>query len=131
VYEQITGDIVIRVEPEFQPDHSEPASNRYVWTYTIEIENRGRGSVQLLSRHWRITDANGLTHDVRGEGVIGQQPVIEPGETFRYTSFCPLSAPSGLMIGAYDLIDSATGAPFAAAVAPFALDSPFGSKRVN
>jgi ApaG protein len=131
VYEQCTGDIVIRAEPEFQLARSEPDRGRYVWTYTIEIENRGRESVQLLSRHWRITEANGLVHEVRGEGVIGQQPVIEPGEAFRYTSFCPLSAPSGVMVGSYDMIETETGAEFSVAIPPFALDSPFAAKLAN
>lgn len=128
MYEQITRDIAIRAEPAFREEESNPAREHFVWTYTIEIENRGRIIVQLLSRHWRITDGNGNTHDVRGEGVVGQQPVIEPGQAFRYTSVCPLPTPSGWMIGEYEMIDADTGAPFAVTVPAFALDSPHSPK---
>src|SRR5215475_13914683 len=103
MYEQETGGMVVRVEPSFLPQESKPEENRYVWAYTIEIENRSEETVQLMSRFWRITDANGFTQEVRGPGVVGEQPVIEPGRSFRYTSACPLAAPSGVMMGAYSM----------------------------
>jgi ApaG protein len=131
MYEQETAGLVVRVEPQFLPDESEPDENRYVWAYTIEIENRSDDTVQLISRFWRITDANGLTQEVRGTGVIGQQPVIPPGERFRYTSAAPLTAPSGVMIGAYSMQRVDNGEAFDIAVPLFALDSPFHDRRAN
>ena len=101
MYEQETSGVMVRVEPQFLPEESSPDEGRFVWAYTIEIENRSPESVQLVSRFWRITDENGLTQEVRGAGVIGQQPTIPPGESFRYTSAAPLAAPSGVMSGAY------------------------------
>jgi ApaG protein len=130
MYEQETAGVVVRVEPRFSPEHSEPDSGRYVWTYTIEIENQSPETVQLISRFWRITDENGLTQEVRGPGVIGQQPVIAPGNRFRYTSMCPLAAPSGVMLGAYSMV-GANGAPFDIAVPAFALESPHQQRLVN
>jgi len=131
VYEQETRDIVVRAEPIYLDDESDPDAGRYVWAYTIEIENRGREIVQLLRRHWNITDGHGQRQEVRGEGVVGKQPVIEPGEAFRYTSACPLTSPSGWMVGLYHMIDVETGAAFEIAIPPFALESPFSSKLAN
>lgn len=124
MYEQETAGIMVRARPCFQPEESAPEQGRYLWAYTIEIENRRPGAVQLISRFWRITDENGLTQEVRGPGVIGQQPVIEPGERFSYTSACPLAAPSGVMMGAYSMQCVEDGAAFDIAVPLFALDSP-------
>jgi len=126
VYEQATGEIVVRAAPAFHEGESNPARGHFVWIYSIEIENRGRAPVQLIARHWRITDGNGLTHDVRGEGVVGKQPVIEPGEVFSYTSVCPLATPAGWMQGEYAMIDADTGAPFEIEIPAFALESPHG-----
>ncbi len=131
MFEQETAGVMVRVEPRFLPEESAPEQSRYVWAYTIEIENRTLGKVQLLSRFWRITDENGLTQEVRGPGVIGQQPVIEPGTSFRYTSACPLAAPSGVMMGAYSMQRIGDGGAFDIAVPLFALDSPHQSKRAN
>lgn len=130
MYEQETAGVVVRVEPRFVPEQSEPDDGRYIWSYAIEIENRSPASVQLLSRFWRITDENGLTQEVRGPGVVGQQPVILPGNTFRYTSMCPLAAPSGVMLGTYSMVD-AKGEPFDIAVPAFALESPHQQRMVN
>jgi ApaG protein len=130
MYEQETSGVMVRVAPQFAPEQSAPDERRYVWAYTIEIENRGDKPVQLLSRYWRITDDNGLTQEVRGDGLIGQQPVIEPGASFRYTSAAPLAAPSGMMHGAYSMVD-AEGERFDIAVPVFALDSPYNDKRAN
>ena len=89
MYIAITNDIQVTALPDFLPERSDPAQNRYFWSYTIEIANLGRERVQLLSRHWIIIDANGRREEVRGPGVVGEQPVLEPGETFRYASGCP------------------------------------------
>jgi ApaG protein len=130
MYEQETSGMVVRVAPQFLPEESAPDEGRFVWAYTIEIENRSPDSVQLLSRFWRITDENGLTQEVRGPGVIGQQPIIGPGQSFRYTSAAPLAAPSGLMMGAYSM-QRANGEAFDIAVPTFALDSPNHVRLVN
>lgn len=131
MYEQETSGLLVRVEPQYLPDESAPDENRYVWAYTIEIENRSAPAVQLMSRHWRITDENGFTQEVEGPGVIGQQPVLEPGQSFRYTSAAPLAAPSGVMMGAYSMRRLDGGEGFEIAVPLFALDSPYHSKRAN
>lgn len=131
MYEQETEGMVVRVAPEFMPEESKPAENRFVWSYTIEIENRTPDRVQLLSRFWRITDENGVTQEVRGEGVIGQQPVIGPGQSFRYTSAAPLAAPSGVMHGAYSMQRVDNGHAFDIAVPAFSLDTPDHVRTVN
>jgi ApaG protein len=131
MYEQETAGMVVRVAPEFLPEESAPDEGRFVWAYTIEIENRTRDPVKLVSRFWRITDENGLTQEVRGPGVIGQQPVIGPGQSFRYTSAAPLAAPSGVMLGAYSMQRVDNGEAFDIAVPAFALDSPHQSRLVN
>ena len=128
MYQQITRDVAVSAFPVFQEEDSNPSRSHFVWAYTIEIDNRGRTPVQLIRRHWRITDANGVSHDVRGDGVVGEQPAIAPGEMFRYTSVCPLSTPSGWMQGEYEMIDADTGAPLTIAIPPFALDSPYATK---
>ncbi|MEZ5996655.1 MAG: Co2+/Mg2+ efflux protein ApaG [Hyphomonadaceae bacterium] len=130
MYEQETAGVVVRVEPQFLAEESNPEQGRYVFAYTIEIENRRADQVQLISRFWRITDENGLTQEVRGPGVIGQQPLIGPGESFRYTSAAPLAAPSGVMSGAYSM-QRANGEAFDIAVPLFALDSPHHARLAN
>jgi ApaG protein len=131
MYEQETAGVMVRVEPQFLPDESEPDENRFIWAYTIEIENRSTETVKLISRFWRIMDENGLTQEVRGPGVVGQQPVLEPGESFRYTSAAPLAAPSGVMVGAYSMLRLDNGEEFDIAVPAFPLDSPHQAKRAN
>jgi ApaG protein len=131
MYEQETAGVMVRVEPQFLAEESEPDENRFVWAYTIEIENRSPEAVQLVSRTWRITDANGVTQEVQGQGVVGQQPVIEPGESFRYTSAAPLAAPSGVMMGAYSMLRVDGGEAFDIAVPAFALDSPHETRLAN
>lgn len=130
LYESETNGVVVRAEPSFLDHESDPAENRYVWAYTIEIENHTRRPVRLLNRYWRITDASGHTHEVRGAGVVGKQPLIAPGEAFSYTSACPLAAPAGMMRGAYDMIDE-DGAQFEVEIPTFVLDSPFDSRLAN
>lgn len=124
MYEEVTRDILIRVRPSFLDDESEPDENRYFWSYTIEIENKGAQTVQLMSREWRITDALNKTEIVRGPGVVGEQPRIEPGEVFAYTSGAPLRKPSGFMRGVY-MMRTDDGDKFEAVIPGFALDSPF------
>ena len=130
MYEQETAGMVVRVEPQFLPEESRPEDSRFVWAYTIEIENRRPDAVQLMSRYWRITDENGATQEVRGDGVIGQQPVIEPGQSFRYSSAAPLAAPSGVMMGAYSM-QRGNGEAFDISVPLFALESPNNARLVN
>lgn len=131
MYEAETAGVLVRVEPQFLAQESDPDESRYVWAYTIEIVNCSTETVQLLSRFWRIMDENGLTQEVRGPGVVGQQPVLEPGESFRYTSACPLAAPSGVMVGTYSMLRTSNGEEFDIAVPAFPLDSPHQSKLAN
>ena len=131
MYEQTTRDILVRADPRFLESDSAPDNDRFIWGYSIEIENHGKTRVQLLTRHWAITNGAGMTQHVRGEGVIGKQPVIEPGELFVYSSICPLSTPTGWMSGEYQMVDLKTGEPFEIAVPAFALESPYSSKLAN
>ena len=131
MYEQETAGLVVRVEPSFLPEESQPDEGRFVWAYTVEIENRTREPVRLVARFWRITDENGHTQEVRGEGVVGQQPVIGPGQRFRYTSAAPLAAPSGVMMGAYSMQRTDNGEAFDISVPLFALDSPHQTRLAN
>jgi ApaG protein len=131
MYEQETSGLLVRVEPQFLPEESNPDEGRFVWAYTIEIENRSKADVRLISRYWRITDAKGVTQEVRGEGVVGQQPLIQPGQSFRYTSAAPLAAPSGMMMGAYSMQRIDDGSSFDITVPTFLLDSPHGSTLAN
>ncbi len=128
MYSATTKDINVKVEPRYMADRSDPAEKRFFWAYTVEIANSGGASVQILARHWIITDQNGRREDVRGIGVVGEQPVIEPGSSFTYTSGCPLPTPSGTMVGTYQAIDSA-GQTFTVEIPAFSLDVP-GQKRV-
>ncbi|MFT3729373.1 MAG: Co2+/Mg2+ efflux protein ApaG [Terricaulis sp.] len=131
MFEQVTDGFVVRVEPSFLPQESKPEENRYVWAYSIEIENRSEEAAQLVARHWRITDENGFTQEVRGAGVVGEQPVIQPGRSFRYTSACPLAAPSGVMMGAYSMERIDDRSAFDIAVPAFVLDSPYNTRLAN
>ncbi len=129
-YECETRGVVVRVEPEFLQDQSDPEARRYLWAYTIEIENRSDMTVQLVSRHWQITDAAGQVETVRGPGVVGEQPVLEPGQCFSYTSGAPLKTPSGFMQGRFAMA-CAGGEPFDAIVPAFSLDSPYDRTAVH
>ena len=129
-YQEVTRDIRVTVRPDYLSDRSDPSENRWVWAYTIEITNLGREPVHLRSRHWRIFDALGRLQEVRGAGVVGQEPTIAPGETFEYTSGCPLPTSSGMMVGSYEMEDAA-GQPFTVAIPAFSLDSPGERRPVN
>jgi len=118
-----TRDVTVRVSVSFLADQSEPARGHWFWAYHIRIENTGKQSVQLLTRHWTITDGRGARHEVRGDGVVGEQPVIQPGESYDYVSGCPLHTPTGAMEGSYHLV-SADGTAFDAAIPRFPLIGP-------
>ena len=118
-----TGQVTVRVSVSFLPEQSEPARGRWFWAYHIRIENEGPGAVQLISREWTISDGRGGRHEVQGEGVVGEQPVIEPGASFDYVSGCPLTTPTGWMEGRYHMIGE-DGRSFAAEVPRFALVAP-------
>ena len=117
-----TGAITVRVAPRYLPDQSDPRAPRHVWSYHIRVENHALEAVQLLARHWVITDADGNTETIDGDGVIGQQPIIEAGGAFDYVSGCPLATPSGTMHGHYHMI--CESGPFVATIPPFALEHP-------
>jgi len=123
MYRAFTHDIEVTVTPRFLPERSSPANNYYFWAYSIEIVNHGAETVQLVTRHWRITDALGRCQEVRGEGVVGEQPVLEPGRSYQYTSGVPLPTPSGFMAGTYRMVTPA-GKHFDVEVPAFSLDSP-------
>jgi ApaG protein len=130
IYEAITRGIQVTVEPTFLEDDSAPAQNHYFWAYTVEITNNGAETVQLLSRYWRITDAAGQTQEVRGPGVVGEQPTLAPGDSFRYTSGVPLRTPSGIMLGWYRM-ETEDGEHFEVEIPAFSLDSPYAMGSVN
>jgi ApaG protein len=129
-YEAITRKVRVRVTPAYYPERSEPERSRYFWLYSVEIGNEGAETVQLLSRYWRIVDGNGQVQEVRGAGVVGEQPVIAPGESYQYTSGCPLPTPSGFMSGSYQMV-AASGERYEVKIPAFSLDSPFVSRSVN
>lgn len=130
MYEAITQKIRVRVTPEYVPDQSEPEDDYFFWAYNVEITNLGKETVQLKSRHWRITDANGRTEEVRGPGVVGEQPVLGPGQSFAYSSGCPLKTPQGLMVGNYQMAGEG-GRMIDVAIPAFSLDSPFSRPVLN
>lgn len=130
MYEAVTQKVRVRVEPKYLDDRSTPEENYYFWAYTIEISNLGDSTVQLRARHWRITDANGHTEEVRGEGVVGEKPVLQPGKSFTYTSGCPLRTSSGLMLGTYAMVRE-DGAALEVVIPAFSLDSPYSRPRMN
>lgn len=121
--EATTRGVVVRVSVTYLPEQSEPQRGRWFWAYHIRIENEGPVVVQLLTRHWIITDGRGLRHTVEGEGVVGEQPMIVPGASFDYVSGCPLSTPNGSMQGSYHMI-AEDGSSFDVAIPRFALIAP-------
>lgn len=130
MYEAVTQGIRVLVEPEYLDDQSSPDEGYFFWSYTVKISNDSEVPVELRSRLWQITDARGFREEVRGPGVVGQTPRIEPGESFTYTSGCPLRTPSGIMVGSYQMVDGA-GRMFDVAIPAFSLDSPFSVPTVN
>lgn len=130
-YEAVTEGILVRVRPSFQMRDSDPAAQRFVWSYTVQIENGSGDVVRLLNREWSITDAHGRRQEIQGAGVVGQQPLLRPGERFSYTSAAPLRSPSGVMVGRYEMERVATRERFFIAIPAFALDSPLQSRLAN
>jgi ApaG protein len=130
-YEARTRDILVKVRAFYLDDQSAPDEGRYVWAYRVAVENLGARTVQLLKRTWQITDATGHTQHVHGEGVVGEQPVLEPGQAFEYVSGTPLPTPSGFMTGKYHMVVRDSGEPFDVAIPAFSLDSPHADGRVH
>ncbi|MFL1462405.1 Co2+/Mg2+ efflux protein ApaG [Roseococcus sp. DSY-14] len=130
-YVATTRGVRVTVQTVFLEDQSEPEKGAWLWAYRVEIANLSEVTVQLLRRTWLITDGRGQTQRVHGEGVVGEQPVLEPGEAFTYTSGTPLGTPSGFMRGLYHMVVPATGEEFAAVIPPFSLDSPDAPRAVN
>lgn len=130
MYSQTTRSITVTVRPYYLDEQSSPSDGHFVWAYHVRIENHGGETVQLRHRHWQITDAQGRTQEVRGAGVVGEQPVLRPGETFEYTSGTPLPTPSGIMMGSYQM-EAADGGTFDVAIPAFSLDSPHETVRPN
>lgn len=122
--EAVTQNIRVEVESRFSPDQSQPFQSQWFFHYTVRISNEGEDTVQLLSRHWIITDGAGRVEEVRGPGVVGEQPVLSPGETFEYTSGCPLKTATGSMRGTYQMVTE-DGTHFDVEIAPFALAEPY------
>ena len=118
-----THGVTVRVSVSYLPEQSEPGRGRWFWAYHIRLENEGDQAVQLLTRHWVITDGRGARHSVEGEGVVGEQPLIEPGASYDYVSGCPLATPSGAMQGSYRMV-AADGETFDAAIPRFQLLAP-------
>jgi len=129
-YERTTRGISVSVEPAFLEDQSDPEEPRFLWSYTITIRNNGPETVQLISRYWHITDATGRIQEVRGPGVVGAQPVLEPGGSFEYTSGCPLPTASGAMVGRYQM-QAAGGEAFEIDIPMFLLESPHERRQIH
>jgi ApaG protein len=123
MYAETTRSIKVTVRPFYLDQQSSPAESHYVWAYHVRIENAGGETVQLRNRHWRITDELGRQQEVRGPGVVGEQPVLQPGQSFEYTSACPLTTPSGFMVGDYEM-ETPAGERFLIRIPAFSLDTP-------
>jgi len=130
MYRAVTRDIEVVVEPFYLEEQSDPDDNRYVWGYRVVIVNNSAATVRLLTRYWRITDENGLVDEISGPGVIGEQPVLEPGDSYQYTSGCPLETPSGVMYGHYAM-ESGEGEIFDVVIPAFSLDLPGLVRTLN
>ena len=130
MYKQTTRAIAVTVKPTYLDDQSSPSDDHYVWAYEVRIENQGAETVRLRSRYWRITDAMGRVQEVRGPGVVGEQPVLRPGQAFEYRSGTPLTTPSGIMVGSYRM-ETPLGESFEVAIPAFSLDCPHAPVRLN
>ncbi|MBN9044546.1 MAG: Co2+/Mg2+ efflux protein ApaG [Rhizobiales bacterium] len=130
MYRALTHGIEVTAEPFYLEDESDPVENRYVWGYRITIANNSAETVQLRSRYWRITDANGRVEEVQGAGVVGEQPILDPGDSFQYSSGCPLTTPSGVMVGRY-MMQGANGSAFEVEIPAFSLDMPTQRRTLN
>jgi len=130
-YRAVTRDIEVQVRSYYLEDQSEPEEGHYVWAYKVTIANGGRETVQLLRRTWHITNARGRVQRVHGPGVVGEQPVLEPGEAFEYTSGTPLDTASGFMTGTYHMVVPSSGEAFDVAIPAFSLDSPHQDTKLH
>lgn len=130
LYEQRTDNIIVRVEPEYLAEQSNPSDSRFIWAYTVEIDNQSEHDLTVMGRFWQIADSRGQVQEVRGSGVVGETPIVKSGEIFRYTSGAPLTAPSGMMRGSYTVKDN-QGESFDIAVPTFLLDSPHEGLILN
>jgi ApaG protein len=130
MYRTVTRKIEVHVAPRYLPERSAPENGYFFWAYTITLHNQGGETVQLKTRHWRITDANGRLQEVRGAGVVGEQPVLRPGGNYEYTSGVPLPTPSGFMTGSYGMVTEA-GEPFDIEIPTFSLDIPQHGRTIN
>lgn len=130
MYSRTTHDIRVTVQPVYLEEQSSPDDGQYVWAYQVRIENLGRITLRLRNRHWSITDAQGRTQEVRGPGVVGEQPLLRPGDSFEYTSGCPLPTPSGMMVGSYEM-EAENGDRVEVAIPAFSLDSPHQRVSLN
>src|ERR1700726_4805781 len=130
MYQIVTHDIEVTVTPKFMPDRSSQEKSYFFWAYTIEISNRGSETVQLKTRHWTITDAFGRVQEVRGAGVVGEEPVLEPGASYEYTSGVPLPTPSGFMVGTYGMVGE-NGEHFDIDIPAFSLDCSYAERTIN
>jgi ApaG protein len=131
LFTEVTRDVRVSVRAFYLEDQSQPDQSHYVWAYRVSIENEGQRTVQLLRRSWLITDGMGREQKVHGPGVVGEQPVLEPGESFDYTSGTPLSTPSGFMRGTYHMVERDSGEEFDVAIPAFSLDSPHQAGAVH
>ncbi len=130
MYAETTRGIRVQVRPIYLDEQSEPDDGYFVWAYCVTIENQGAETVQLINRYWHITDGNGRVQEVRGPGVVGEQPVLAPGESFEYTSGTPLSSPSGIMVGSYEM-ETTDGRRFEVSIPAFSLDTPDRRASLN
>lgn len=130
MYHATTREIEVSVEPYYLPEQSDPEDSRYVWGYRIVIANNSDQRVKLLNRYWNITDENGQVDEVSGPGVVGEQPVLNPGDTYEYNSGCPLDTPSGVMFGHYQMLAD-SGETFDVAIPAFSLDTPGLQRTLN
>jgi ApaG protein len=131
LFTEVTQEVRVSVRAFYLEDQSQPDQSHYVWAYRVSIENEGQRTVQLLRRSWLITDGMGREQKVHGPGVVGEQPVLEPGESFEYTSGTPLSTPSGFMRGTYHMVERDSGEEFDVAIPAFSLDSPHQAGAVH
>lgn len=129
-YQATTQGVSVSVNPHYLEDQSEPENGQFTWAYRVQIENVGTQTVQVLTRHWKITNTKGESHEVIGDGLVGQKPVLEPGQTFEYTSGTPLTTPSGFMSGCFHVI-AEDGILFEVTVPAFALDTPRAAKAIH
>lgn len=129
-YSKTTRSIKIVVQPFYLEDQSEPEKNNYMWAYYVRIENKGKHAVQLINRHWEIVESDGNRHEVRGPGVVGEQPIVNPGDYYEYTSGTPLKTSSGFMRGSYEMANE-KGEFFDVTIPPFSLDTPFEPRMLQ